>query len=170
MKRKTFIAILAIAMVLVLSLAVLTACNNKKHDFSSKWEYDETSHWHECMTKKHSDVADKADHTFDAGVVTTPPTEDAAGVKTLTCTVCGYQKTESVPQLGHTFDMDNWKHDATKHWHPATCAHTDLKKDEAEHTWNEGVITKPSDYGVVGEKTFTCTVCGYKKDRAHRRT
>ena len=41
MKRKTFIAILAIAMVLVLSLAVLTACNNKKHDFSSKWEYDE---------------------------------------------------------------------------------------------------------------------------------
>lgn len=163
MKRKTFIAIMAIAMVLVLSLAVLTACNNKKHDFSSKWEYDETSHWHECMTKKHSDVADKADHTFDAGVVTTTPTEDAAGVKTLTCTVCGYQKTESVPQLGHTFDMDNWKSDAQTHWHPATCAHTDLKKDEAEHTWNEGEVIKPADYGVVGTKKFTCTVCGYKK-------
>ena len=159
MKRKTFIAILAIAMVLVLSLAVLTACNNKKHDFSSKWEYDETSHWHECMTKKHSDVADKADHTFDAGNITTPPTEDAEGVKTFTCTVCGYQKTESVPQLGHTFDMDSWKYDAQTHWHPATCAHTDLKKDEAQHTWNEGVITTPSGYGVEGEKTFTCTTC-----------
>ena len=163
MKRKTFIAILAIAMVLVLSLAVLTACNNKKHDFSSKWEYDETSHWHECMTKKHSDVADKADHTFDAGTVTTPPTEDAAGVKTLTCTVCGYQKTEPVPQLGHSFDMDNWKSDAQKHWHPATCAHTDLKKDEAEHTWDKGEVIKPADYGVVGTKKFTCTVCGYEK-------
>ena len=163
MKRKTFIAILAIAMVLVLSLAVLTACNNKKHDFSSKWEYDETSHWHECMTKKHSDVADKADHTFDEGVITTPSTEDATGVKTFTCTVCGYQKTESVPQLGHTFDMDNWKSDAQKHWHPATCAHTDLKKDEAEHTWNAGEITKTSDYGVEGEKTFTCEVCHYQK-------
>lgn len=159
MKRKTFIAILAIAMVLVLSLAVLTACNNKKHDFSSKWEYDETSHWHECMTKKHSDVADKADHTFDAGNITTPPTEDAAGVKTFTCTVCGYQKTESVPQLGHTFDMDSWKYDAQTHWHPATCAHTDLKKDEAQHTWNDGVVTTPSGYGVEGEKTFTCTTC-----------
>lgn len=159
MKRKTFIAILAIAMVLVLSLAVLTACNNKKHDFSSKWEYDETSHWHECMTKKHSDVADKADHTFDAGIVTTPPTEDAAGVKTLTCTVCGYQKTESVPQLGHTFDMDNWKYDDTKHWHPATCAHTDLKKDEAEHTWNEGVVTTEPTETTEGVKTYTCTVC-----------
>lgn len=159
MKRKTFIAILAIAMVLVLSLAVLTACNNKKHDFSSKWEYDETSHWHECMTKKHSDVADKADHTFDEGVIATQPTEDAAGVKTLTCTVCGYQKTESVPQLGHTFDMDNWKFDEQTHWHPATCTHTDLKKDEAEHAWNEGVITTEPTETTEGVKTYTCTVC-----------
>lgn len=161
MKRKSFIAILAIAMVLVLSLAVLTACNNKKHDFSSKWEYDETSHWHECMTKKHSDVADKADHTFDAGVVTTPATETSEGVLTLTCTVCGFQKTKSIDKLEHvhTFDMTKWSYDNDKHWHQATCAHTDLKKDEAEHAWNEGVITKPADYGVAGEKIFTCTTC-----------
>ena len=159
MKRKTFIAILAIAMVLVLSLALLTACNNKKHNFSSKWEYDETSHWHECMTKKHSDVADKADHTFDAGVITTPATEAAEGVKTLTCTVCGYQTTQSVPKLGHTFDMDNWKFDEQTHWHPATCTHTDLKKDEAEHVWNEGVVTTEPTETTEGVKTYTCTVC-----------
>ncbi len=163
MKRKTFIAILAIAMVLVLSLAVLTACNNKKHNFSSKWEYDETSHWHECMTKKHNDVADKADHTFDAGVITTQPTEAAEGVKTLTCTVCGYQTTQSVPKLGHTFDMDKWKFDEQTHWHPATCAHTDLKKDEAEHAWNEGVITTQPTETTEGVKTYTCTVCGNTK-------
>lgn len=161
MKRKSFIAILAIAMVLVLSLAVLTACNKNKHEFSSKWEYDETSHWHECMTKKHNDVADKADHTFDAGVVTTPATETSEGVLTLTCTVCGFQKTKSIDKLEHvhTFDMTKWSYDNDKHWHPATCAHTDLKKDEAEHAWNEGVITKPADYGVAGEKIFTCTTC-----------
>ncbi len=170
MKRKSFIAILAIAMVLVLSLAVLTACNNKKHDFSSKWEYDETSHWHECMTKKHSDVADKADHTFDAGVVTTPATETSEGVLTLTCTVCGFQKTKSIDKLEHvhTFDMTKWSYDNDKHWHQATCAHTDLKKDEAEHAWNEGVITKPADYGVEGEKIFTCTTCSAtRKETIH---
>lgn len=161
MKRKSFIAILAIAMVLVLSLAVLTACNKNKHEFSSEWKNDETSHWHECMTKKHNDVADKADHTFDAGVVTTPATETTEGVLTLTCTVCGFQKTKSIDKLEHvhTFDMTKWSYDNDKHWHPATCAHTDLKKDEAEHTWNEGVITKPADYGVAGEKIFTCTTC-----------
>lgn len=170
MKRKSFIAILAIAMVLVLSLAVLTACNNKKHDFSSKWEYDETSHWHECMTKKHSDVADKADHTFDAGVVTTPATETSEGVLTLTCTVCGFQKTKSIDKLEHvhTFDMTKWSYDNDKHWHQATCAHIDLKKDEAEHAWNEGVITKPADYGVEGEKIFTCTTCSAtRKETIH---
>lgn len=99
MKRKTFIAILAIAMVLVLSLAVLTACNNKKHDFSSKWEYDETSHWHECMTKKHSDVADKAEHVWDDGVVTKPAGYGVEGEKTFTCTVCRYEKTEPIDAL-----------------------------------------------------------------------
>lgn len=161
MKRKSFIAILAIAMVLVLSLAVLTACNKNKHEFSSKWEYDETSHWHECMTKKHNDVADKADHTFDAGVVTTPATETSEGVLTLTCTVCGFQKTKSIDKLEHvhTFDMTKWSYDNDKHWHPATCAHTDEKKDLAAHSWNTGVITKTADYGVEGEKTFTCTTC-----------
>lgn len=161
MKRKSFIAILAIAMVLVLSLAVLTACNKNKHEFSSKWEYDETSHWHECMTKKHNDVADKADHTFDAGVVTTPATETTEGVLTLTCMVCGFQKTKSIDKLEHvhTFDMTKWSYDTENHWHPATCAHTDEKKDLAAHNWNAGEITKPADYGVAGEKIFTCTTC-----------
>ena len=55
--------------------------------------------------------------------------------------------------------MTKWSYDNDKHWHPATCAHTDLKKDEAEHAWNEGVITKPADYGVAGEKIFTCKTC-----------
>lgn len=161
MKRKSFIAILAIAMVLVLSLAVLTACNKNKHEFSSEWKNDETSHWHECMTKKHSDVADKADHTFDAGVVTTPATETSEGVLTLTCTVCGFQKTKPIDKLEHvhTFDMTKWSYDTENHWHPATCAHTDEKKDLAAHNWNAGVITKPADYGVAGEKIFTCTTC-----------
>lgn len=161
MKRKSLFTILAIALMLVLSLSVLTACNKNKHEFSSEWKNDETSHWHECMTKKHSDVADKADHTFNEGVVTTPATETTEGVLTLTCTVCGFQKTKPIDKLEHvhTFDMTKWSYDNDKHWHPATCAHTDLKKDEAEHAWNEGVITKPADYGVAGEKIFTCTTC-----------
>ena len=165
MKRKTFLAILAIAMVLVLSLAVLTACNNKKHDFSSKWQYDDTSHWHACMTKKHTDVADKADHTFNEGVVTTPATETAEGVLTLTCTVCGFQKTKAIGKLDHvhTFDMAKWSYDDANHWHPATCGHNDEKKDLSAHVWDEGVVTTPATETTEGVKTYTCSTCGKTK-------
>lgn len=40
-----------------------------------------------------------AAHSFDNGVVTTPATEEAEGVKTYSCTVCSYEKTEPIPML-----------------------------------------------------------------------
>ena len=163
MKRKLIFTFCAIALMLVLSLSVLAACNKNKHNFSSEWKNDEQYHWHECVTKKHTDVADKADHTFDAGVVTKDPTEAEEGVKTFTCTVCGYQKTEAVPKLGHTFDMNKWKYDDENHWHPATCGHTDEKKDLGAHVWNEGVVTKEPTETEEGVKTYTCTTCGKTK-------
>ena len=165
MKRRPIITILAVAMILMLSLSVFTACGKNKHKFSDEWKSDESGHWHECMTKKHTDVADKADHTFDAGVVTTPASETAKGVMTFTCTVCKYQKTKILDKLEHvhTFDMDNWERDDENHWHPATCGHTEVKKDLAAHTWNEGVITTPATETEEGVKTYTCTICGKTK-------
>ena len=43
--------------------------------------------------------AEHKTHTWDAGKVTTEPTETAEGVKTYTCTVCGATKTEAIPKL-----------------------------------------------------------------------
>ena len=161
MKRKSILTFCAIALMLVLSLSLFTACKKNKHDFAAEWKYDETYHWHECTTKKHSDTSEKIAHDFDGGEITTQPTEQTKGVKTFTCNTCGYQKVEEVAQLTHvhTFNESKWESDENNHWHAATCAHTDEKKDFAPHTWNDGVITKPSDYGVEGEKTFTCTTC-----------
>ena len=165
MKRKSLFTILAIALMFVLSLSVLTACNKNKHNFSSEWKNDEQYHWHECVTKKHTDVADKADHTFDAGVVTKDPTEAEEGVKTYTCTTCGKTKTATIGKLDHkhTFNMEAWTFDDENHWHPATCGHTDEKKDLGAHVWNEGVVTTPATETTEGVKTYTCTVCGNTK-------
>ena len=234
MKRKSLITIFAIAFALSLALSVFTGCKKNKHKFSDEWKYNETSHWHECLTKKHTDTTEKIAHDFNAGEVIVQPTEDSEGVKRFTCNTCGYQKNETVAKLAHThtfndgvwendevshwhpatcahkgekssveehiwdegvvtteptettegvktytcskcgrtktapigkldhvhtFDTTRWEYDTANHWHPATCPHTDEKKDLAAHNWNDGVITKPSDYGVEGEKTFTCTVC-----------
>lgn len=158
MKRKSIAILLSVVVMLVI---MLTACNCKKHKFSSEWKYDDTSHWHECLKKKHSDVADKAEHTFNEGVVTTAPTETSEGVLTLTCTVCGYQKTKSIEKVKHvhTFNDKVWQTDENNHWHPATCAHTDEKGSLGKHVWDEGKTSIPADYGKAGEKTFTCTEC-----------
>ena len=161
MKSKKFITIFAAVLAITATLSLFTACKKNKHDFAAEWKYDETYHWHECTTKKHSDTSEKIAHDFDGGEITTQPTEQAKGVKTFTCNTCGYQKVEDVAQLTHvhTFNESKWESDENNHWHAATCAHTDEKKDFAPHTWNDGVITKPSDYGVEGERTFTCTTC-----------
>lgn len=234
MKRKSLITIFAIAFALSLALSVFTGCKKNKHKFSDEWKYNETSHWHECLTKKHTDTTEKIAHDFNAGEVIVQPTEDSEGVKRFTCNTCGYQKNETVAKLAHThtfnagvwendevshwhpatcahkgekssveehiwdegkvtteptettegvktytcskcgrtktapigkldhvhtFDTTRWEYDTANHWHPATCPHTDEKKDLAAHNWNDGVITKPSDYGVEGEKTFTCATC-----------
>ena len=60
----------------------------------------------------------------------------------------------------HEFSAE-WTTNETGHWHSATCEHTDEKKDFGAHVWDGGVITRPADYGVVGERKFTCKDCGY---------
>ena len=64
------------------------------HKASAKWEHDETNHWHKCEGCE--EKLNVAAHTFDEGSITTIATKDKDGVKTYTCTVCGYQKTEAV--------------------------------------------------------------------------
>ena len=75
-------------------------------------------------------------HTWDAGVVTTEPTEENNGIKTYTCTVCKQTKTELIPKNG-----------------ASVC----------EHTWNDGEVTTPATTEAAGVKTYTCTKCGDTK-------
>ena len=60
----------------------------------------------------------------------------------------------------HEFSAE-WTTNETGHWHSAICEHTDEKKDFGAHVWDGGVITRPAEYGVVGERKFTCKDCGY---------
>ena len=164
MKRKSLFTILAIALMLVLSLSVLTACNKNKHEFSSKWKFDETNHWHECTTKQHTDTTEKTPHVF-TWTEKTPAGFHTDKVEKGVCE-CGYETERTISGTAtHTYG-EEWKKDESGHWHESTCdatapTHDVMKSDFAAHTFDEGVETKPADYGVVGEKKFTCTECGY---------
>lgn len=166
MKRKSLFTILAIAIVFVLSLSVLAACNNNKHEFSSDWKFDETNHWHECTTKEHTDTTEKAPHVF-TWTEKTPAGVHTDKVEKGVCE-CGYETERTISDTATHAYGEEWKKDASGHWHDSTCdatapTHEAMKGDFAEHTFDEGEVIKPADYGVVGEKKSTCTVCGYEK-------
>lgn len=79
-----------------------------EHDWSEDWTYDGSGHWHECQNDNcdvtmNSQKDGYAAHTFTESV-TKAPTCTETGVKTLTCSVCGYTKTETIPNTGHTWD------------------------------------------------------------------
>lgn len=53
-----------------------------------------------------------------------------------------------------------WKFDEKTHWHECTTQkHTDTT-EKLPHEFKEEIV-KAADYGVVGEKKFTCKDCGY---------
>ena len=165
MKRKSIIAVLALVLVLALSLSIFSACN-KKHKYSSEWKFDEKTHWHECTTKKHTDTTEKIPHVF-TWTEKTPAGVHTDKVEKGVCE-CGYETERTISGTAtHTYGTE-WTKDESGHWHESTCGttaptHDAMKRDFAAHTFDEGKVTKPADYGVVGEKKFTCTVCGYEK-------
>ena len=165
MKRKSIIAVLALVLVLALSLSIFSACN-KKHKYSSEWKFDEKTHWHECTTKKHTDTTEKTPHVF-TWTEKTPAGFHTDKVEKGVCE-CGYETERTISGTAtHTYGTE-WTKDESGHWHDSTCdatapTHDAIKGNFAAHTFDEGVETKPADYGVVGEKKFTCTVCGYEK-------
>ena len=163
MKRKSIITVLALVLVLALSLSIFSACN-KKHKYSSEWKFDEKTHWHECTTKKHTDTTEKTPHVF-TWTEKTPAGFHTDKVEKGVCE-CGYETERTISGTAtHTYG-EEWKKDESGHWHDSTCdatapTHDAIKGNFAAHTFDEGVVTKPADYGVVGEKKFTCTVCEY---------
>ena len=167
MKRKSIFTFCAIASMLVSSLSVLTACNKDgKHNFAEEWSNDETYHWHECTTKDHTDTTEKLPHEF-TWTVKTPAGVHTDKVEKGVCE-CGYETERTISDTATHAYGEEWKKDATGHWHESTCdatapTHDVMKSDFAAHTFDEGEVTKPADYGVVGEKKFTCTKCGYEK-------
>lgn len=99
-KLLTIILACAIALMLVLSLSVFTACNKDgKHNFAEEWSNNETHHWHACADKGCKETKDKAEHSWDGGNVTVEPTTEQKGTMVYTCTVCRREKTESIDEL-----------------------------------------------------------------------
>lgn len=99
MKKKQIITILSVVFALSMLFVAFTGCNKNKHKFSDEWKFDETTHWHECMTKKHTDTSEKLPHEFKEEIVKAAD-YGVVGEKKFTCKDCGYSYTEDINALG----------------------------------------------------------------------
>ena len=129
---------------------------DRRGDESKKWESNKDSHWnvYGCGT-----IMNKAAHTWNEGVVTTPATCTTAGEKTFTCKVCSETKTEPIAALGHAYGEPawNWGEDGKTATATFTCA------NNSEHTSAvPAAITstekKAASCTEMGTTTYTATV------------
>ncbi len=152
---------LLILLVAIACAFSLFACGAEhEHELSDGWLNDATAHWQTCNG---CDVKqNQGSHTFGAPVTVKEPTAEAEGEEKVTCTVCGYEKVTPLAKLDHTHNYSSdWTSDAKSHWH--ACDGCSVKKDEAEHTWDKGEVTKEPSSTATGERKYTCTVCDKTK-------
>ncbi len=119
----------------------------KDCEFDSKWSHDEKHHWHACThacgDKSCDEVKDKAEHTWDDGVITKEATTTEKGVKTYTCSVCKTTKTDEIPVL--TVPDENTSEEKTEN--------TTEDKSETVTPSSKGTVLKDTD--KKGDYTVT---------------
>ncbi len=117
------------------------------------------------------EIAATGEHTWDNGTVTTEPTENAPGVRTFTCAVCGATKTAPIPATGaHDYQFTRTVAPTCTAggydlYTCSGCGATEKRSptDALGHKWDSGkVTTEPTDT-TPGVRTCTCTVCGEVK-------
>ena len=137
-KQIKFLGVLAVALTLGLS-----ACGGGKsgdqpaehvHTFDeSKWESNATEHWHPATCEHTKEKGDKAKHTWGDPYDVQAATCTEAGSQKVKCTVCAYEKSETIKATGHSAQ-------------PA--------EDSAEWT-----VVTPATCEADGVKTYVCANC-----------
>ncbi len=130
-----------------------------KHNYSSGWSHDESTHWHACTDSGYENLKSaEASHTFVDTV--TFSTYESQGYTTHVCSVCGYSYVDSYTDtLTHNYSS-GWSHDESTHWHACTdSGYENLKSAEASHTFVDTVTPATGQSG--GYTTHACSICGY---------
>ena len=152
-----------------------TELRNVKEATCTEEGYTGDTYCKDCGSKIASgQKISKIEHSWNSGIVTTPPTCVEHGVKTYTCNICQTTKTEELPATGNhqNTELRNTKEascTAEGYTGDIYCKDCGVKLQTGKtiakkaHTWDAGVITTPATCTEKGVKTYTCTSCGGTK-------
>ena len=106
-------------------------------------------------------------HSWDAGTVTTAPGCETEGVRSYCCTVCGAQRTEAVPALGHDWHTETIPPGCVMPgillkscWRCGKEVETPTDEPPLGHDWDDGTVTREPTQTQPGERSFRCNRCG----------
>ena len=78
--------------------------NDHKHNWSTEWSHNGTSHWHECLDDcsiaNNQDKNSYGNHSFGSWIIDKNATASQSGSKHRDCTICLYRQTQSIPATG----------------------------------------------------------------------
>lgn len=100
------------------------------------------------------------EHQLFFGEILTPAGCETEGERAMHC-LCGYETTQVLEPKGHSYSTE-WSTDQEYHWHEATCEHSTLVKDKAEHNFVDGVCS------VCGEEECTTYGIYYEYDYSNQ--
>ena len=124
------------------------------HDWSTDWSHDEHRHWHICT--RCSTTGDVADHKM-IEKSRVEPTDEAEGGATYECDVCGYERVEILPALGHDCKLvESVPSTCTEHGYELYgCIH-----EGCTYTYRKELPLLKHSTTPVAKKDATCTVDG----------
>lgn len=105
-------------------------------------------------------------HNWDTGEVFAEPSCDTEGVRKLTCTVCGAERTEPIPAMGHDWHSQSVGPSCVRAGYELRCcwrcgAEVELSGAPAlGHAWDAGTVTREPTQKIPGERSFRCNRCG----------
>ena len=122
------------------------------HDWSSDWSHDEHGHWHNCTRCSATDNV--AEH--DMAVIShKDATEDEAGYIAYKCSICGFERKDTIPPINH-----NWVEVSKKE---PTCleeGYIDYRCSDCGKEYREVLAKVPHSTTHVEAVAATCTEPG----------
>lgn len=122
------------------------------HDWSTKWSHDEHIHWHICT--RCSTTGDVADHAMEV-MDHRDATDDEAGYIAYKCSVCGFERKDTIPPTSH-----DWVEVSKKE---PTCleeGYIDYRCSDCGKEYREVLAKVPHSTTHVEAVAATCTEPG----------
>ena len=119
-----------------------SATGEFKHVQGNWQRHSSTQHKKTCSCGQ---TVTYANHIWDNGVITTKPSCTEEGIKTYSCTECGYQKEETIKKTDHAW-MEWIIESDTQHKHRCACG----QSEKLSHIYDD-------------DKDRFCNDCGYQR-------